>query len=100
VPAPVSATLAEAAFSAAKGDPLVGRTRDGEAVLLAVLTAIEPLTGDALTTMTGTVENALNASLAKDQTAYLGHALETRYGVTQNQAAIERVFNQLGQYGR
>lgn len=100
VPAPLSHGLGEAAFEATPGDPLTGRTRSDDAVLLAELISVEPLEEEALSESAGTVGEALLASLEQDQLEYFGRAVQDLQGATLNPSAIEQVYNQLGQSGR
>lgn len=99
-PAPLSPDLVAAVFAAGQGEPVTGRAQGGDAVLLAEVTKVEPLTGAALASAADTVREALTPSIEQDQLAYYSHALEQQYGAQVNSAAIEQVFNRLGQYGR
>src|SRR5699024_2310937 len=100
VPPPLSPALARSIFAAEPGDPLIGRARAGDAVLLAELTEVAPLEEDALAEAASAVETALVASLEQDQLEYYGRAVQDLHGAELNPGAIERVTTQLAQSGR
>lgn len=99
VPQPLSAALADAAFAAEAGDPLVGRSRAGDAVLLGQLDAVQPLSEDALAESAAAIRDALVQSLEQDQLEYFGRAVQALHGTEFDPGAIEQVYTRLGQSG-
>ena len=99
-PAPLSPALADAAFGADVGDPLVGRSAGGDAVLLGRLAAVQPLPPDELAEAASNLQAALVSSAAQDQLEYFGRAVQAEHGAEINPGAVEEVFTQLGQSGR
>ena len=91
--------LAEAVFAARQGDPVTGRRAGGDAVILGVVSAVEPLAGAELATRTAAIDAALVESLERDQLDYFGRALEQVYGAAVNQDMIASVFDRIGQSG-
>ncbi len=99
-PPSLSPALADAAFAAKPGDPLVGRAADGEAVLLGQLEAVKPLAPEALADAAAKLDEAITGSLADDQLEYFGRAVQDRLGVEINPGAVEQVYTRLGQSAR
>ncbi len=99
VPEELTPELADAVFAASQGDPVTGRRAGGDAVLLGVVSAVEPLGGAELATRAAAIDAALLESLQRDQLDYFGRALEDRYGATVNPDIIASVFDRIGQSG-
>jgi peptidyl-prolyl cis-trans isomerase D len=99
VPEELTPALAEAVFAARQGDPVTGRRAGGDAVMLGVVGAVEPLSGAELATRAAAIDAALIESLERDQLDYFGRALEQVYGATVNQDMIASVFDRIGQSG-
>ncbi len=76
-----------------------GRRAGGDAVLLGVVSGVEPLGGAELATRTAAIDAALLESLQRDQLDYFGRALEDRYGATVNPEMVASVFDRIGQSG-
>lgn len=100
VPQGLSPALADAAFAAEPGDPLVGRSAAGDAVLLGRVASVEALGPEALADAAAKIDEAITGSLADDQLEYFGRAVQDLYGVEINPGAVDQVYNQLGQSGR
>lgn len=100
VPQELSPALADAAFAADPGDPLIGRSAGGDAVLLGRLASVEALEPEALADAAAKIDEAITASLADDQMEYFGRAVQDLHGVQVNPGAVEQVYTQLGQSGR
>ena len=99
VPEELTPALADAAFAAQPGDTLVGRRAGDDAVLLGVLTSVDPLPEPELADRTAALDTALLASLDEDQLEYFGRALEELHGATIDRDTIASVFDRLGQSG-
>lgn len=99
VPEELTPGLVDAVFAARQGDPVTGRRAGGDAVLLGVVSAVEPLGGAELATRTAAIDTALLESLARDQLDYFGRALEDLYGATVNTDTVASVFDRIGQSG-
>ena len=89
--------LVEAIFSAAEGDTVIGRSRDGQAVFLTAVNGVTPLADDVMTEQVTVFADILSDSLSRDQLEYFSRALEARHDATINTTAINEVFDQLDQ---
>lgn len=85
------APLVEKLFAAPEGGTATAPAPGGEGVILAQVTEVTPLEGEALATAAADVADALEMSLANDTQEYFGRALEGRYGATINQSVIDEV---------
>ncbi len=83
--------LVEALFAAPEGGTATAPAPGDEGVVLAQVTAVTPLEGEALATAAAEVEEALEASLAGDVQEYFGRAVEDRHGATINQSVLDEV---------
>ncbi|HUF57074.1 MAG TPA: SurA N-terminal domain-containing protein [Thermohalobaculum sp.] len=83
--------LVEALFAAPQGGTATVPAPGGEGVILAQVTAVTPLDGEALATAAAEVEEALEMSLAGDVQEYFGRAVEDRHGATINQSVLDEV---------
>lgn len=99
VPPAFSPDLTEAAFAAEQGALLHGRNRGDTAVIILSVREIVPLEGDALTARVTALEEEMQRGIVADTAEFFGRALEKRYPVEVNEAAIDSVFEQLGQSG-
>jgi hypothetical protein len=99
VPEELTPALADAAFAAEPGEPLVGRRAGGDAVLLGVLGSVEPLPEAELAERAAALDRALLDSLDRDQLEYFGRALEELHGASVNPETVASVFERLGQSG-
>ena len=96
-PGVFSPALVEAVFSAAEGDTVIGRSRDGQAVFLTAVNGVTPLADDVMTEQVTVFADILSDSLSRDQLEYFSRALEARHDATINTTAINEVFDQLDQ---
>ncbi len=96
----LSEDLVQSIFAGAEGDILVGRSRDGQSVVLAEVRAIKPLAEDAMAEQSTAIEDALSGSISRDQMEYFARALEARHGAMVDLEAVDGVFEYVGSTGQ
>lgn len=96
-PAVLSSALVAAVFDASEGDTVIGRNGADDAVLLAELRTVTPLAQADLDAQQNAITDVLANSIARDQLEYFARALESKYGSTVDESAIDFIFEHLSQ---
>ena len=89
--------LIETIFAGGEGDMVIGRSRDGAGVFLALVTGVTALGAEDMAAQSNAITDILENNMQRDQLEYFARALEARHEAVVNQSAIDNVFDQLNQ---
>lgn len=85
-----------------EGQVVIGRNARNSAVIVAKVTSIAPLEGEALETQVAAAQQVLRDAMSRDQIEMFARAIQDKHGSVVNEEAIDQVFEQLtyGQGGQ
>lgn len=99
MPPMIGQDLRDKVFKARAGDILIGRSPGDQSVLIVEVREVVEVPAEALAKSVEELDKVFAGGVAADTLELFGRALESRHGATFNQAAIDSVFDRLGQIG-
>ena len=99
MPPMIGRDLRDRVFKAKAGDILVGRSPGDQSVLIVEVREVVEVPAEALAKSVEELDEAFAGGVAADTLELFGRALESRHGATFNEAAVDSVFDRLGQIG-